>query len=355
MTAELKELIHKLISNRSLTLKEYEKLITERDDDVYTVLQKEALRLRHKIYGNRIFIRGLIEISNYCKNDCFYCGIRKSNKSCSRYRLTKQEILSSCENGYTLGFRTFVLQGGEDHYFNDDYLCELINEIKTTYSDCAVTLSLGERTEKSYLLLFEAGADRYLLRHETADNQHYTKLHPENMNLESRLECLKSLKKIGFQVGCGMMVGSPYQTAEALAKDLKFIEEFQPDMCGIGPFISHKDTPFTKEINGEVELTCFLLAIIRIIKPNILLPSTTALNTLAPDGRKLGILASANVLMPNLSPDKAKEKYNLYDNKLHTGVESAEKLTLLKEEIQKIGYEIVCNRGDIIKLKEKEL
>lgn len=347
MTTEIKKIIDKLFSNHSLSLDEYEKLIANRDDEVYEILQSEALRLRHEIYGKSIYIRGLIEISNFCKNDCYYCGIRKSNKSCSRYRLTKEEILSCCENGYKLGFRTFVMQGGEDAYFSDDFMCSLIEEIKTKYPDCAVTLSLGERSFESYKRLFDAGADRYLLRHETADSEHYSRLHPESLSLENRMECLKNLKNIGFQVGCGMMVGSPYQTAANLAKDLKFIEIFQPDMCGIGPFIPHKDTPFTNERSGDVELTCFLLSIIRIIKPNILLPSTTALGTLAQDGREKGILASANVVMPNLSPVAVREKYELYNNKLHTGAEDADKLYKLKEKVKALGYEIVCDRGDI--------
>ena len=353
MTTETKRIINKLISSRSLMLDEYEKLIANRDDDAYRLLQAEALKLRHEIYGKSVYIRGLIEISNFCKNDCYYCGIRKSNKSCDRYRLTREEILSCCENGYNLGFRTFVMQGGEDAYFNDDFMCSLIKEIKAEYPDCAVTLSLGEKSFASYKRLFDAGADRYLLRHETADSEHYSKLHPKNLSLESRTECLENLKRIGFQVGCGMMVGSPYQSTATLAKDLKFIETFQPDMCGIGPFISHKDTPFANEKNGRVELTCFLLAIIRIIKPNILLPSTTALGSIAPDGREKGILASANVVMPNLSPTVVRDKYALYDNKLHTGAESAEKLVELKEKIKAIGYEIVCDRGDIKYKKEK--
>jgi len=347
MTAEIKGIIDKLISTRSLSLEEYESLIAGRDNEAYAVLQKEALRLRHGIYGNSVYIRGLIEISNYCKNDCYYCGIRKSNKHCSRYRLTRDEILSCCENGYRLGFRTFVMQGGEDAYFSDDFMCALISDIKKMYPDCAVTLSLGEKSFDSYKRLFDAGADRYLLRHETADSEHYSRLHPNRLTLESRIRCLESLKKIGFQVGCGMMVGSPFQTPGTLAVDLKFIEEFSPDMCGIGPFIPHKDTPFANEEKGSAELTCFLLAVIRIIKPNILLPSTTALGTAASDGREKGILASANVVMPNLSPLTVRNKYELYNNKLHTGAESAEKLEALKKKMKSIGYEIVCDRGDI--------
>lgn len=349
MTDDIKDLICKLFKKRNLTVDEYEFLIKSRNDEIYEVLQAEALRLRHNIYGNTIYIRGLIEISNYCKNDCFYCGIRRSNKQCERYRLTEQDILSCCEKGYELGFRTFVLQSGEDAHLNDDFVCLLIEKIKEKHSDCAVTLSLGERSRESFQRLFDAGADRYLLRHETADFHHYSKLHPENMKLETRLECLQNLKEIGFQVGCGMMVGSPYQSEMNLAKDLKFIEDFQPDMCGIGPFIPHKDTPFGNENSGSVDLTCFLLALVRIIKPNILLPSTTALGTIDEDGREKGISASANVLMPNLSPTNVRSKYSLYNNKLITGAETAEKLKELKERMNEIGYTVICDRGDIIK------
>lgn len=349
MTAEIKSIAERLIKNRSLSLSEYEALLTSRDDELTEFLKKEAVRLRREIYGNKIFIRGLIEISNFCKNDCYYCGIRRSNRSCDRYRLPPEEILSCCEKGCKLGFRTFVLQGGEDPFFTDELLCELITTIKEKYPDCAVTLSLGERSEDSYKRLFDAGADRYLLRHETADKEHYARLHPANLSLENRVDCLKKLKEIGYQVGCGMMVGSPYQTTEALARDLKLIEVLQPDMCGIGPFIPHKDTPFRNEKSGDVDLTCFLLSVIRIIRPNILLPATTALGTIAENGREKGIEASANVVMPNLSPVVVRDKYALYDNKLHSGAESAERLDELKNQMNSIGYEIVCDRGDIIK------
>lgn len=349
MTENIRRITESLIRNHSLDENEYEELISGRDAESFSVLRSEALKLRHEIYGKAVFIRGLIEISNYCKNDCFYCGIRKSNKKCNRYRLSADEIISCCENGYNLGFRTFVLQGGEDAFYTDDRLCMLIEKIKSRYPDCAVTLSLGERSRDSYEKLFAAGADRYLLRHETADFEHYSKLHPDNLSLENRMRCLEGLKSIGFQVGCGIMVGSPFQSAKTIAKDLKFIEKFQPDMCGIGPFIPHKDTPFSEETAGSLELTCYLLSIIRIIRPNILLPSTTALGTIAPDGREKGILSSANVLMPNLSPVLVRNKYMLYDNKLNTGAESAEKLDELKSIVNSLGYEIVCDRGDIKK------
>ncbi len=352
MTNEVKKLSDKLLNEHKLSVNEYEALLLNRDAEVFDILKNKAVELRKRIYGNKIYIRGLIEISNYCKNDCFYCGIRRSNKNCERYRLSADEILACCKNGCEIGFRTFVLQGGEDAYYNDDNLCNIIADIKSRYPDCAVTLSLGERSKESYLRLFQAGADRYLLRHETADGEHYSRLHPEKMKLESRLDCLNTLKDIGYQVGCGMMVGSPFQTYRNLAEDLKFIEEFQPDMCGIGPFIPHKETPFKDCNSGDVELTCFLLAVIRIIKPDVLLPATTALGTLAKNGREMGIEASANVVMPNLSPFDVRDKYSLYDNKLHSGTESAERLEELKQTMKAIGYEVVCDRGDIIKQKE---
>jgi len=346
---KLKKIINKLLKDRSLALEEYEYLISNRNAEVAELLAERATEIRKSIYGDKVFIRGLIEISNICKNDCYYCGIRKSNKECRRYRLTEEEILGCADLGYSLGFRTFVLQGGEDDYFTDDVLCRLIKEVKHRYADCAVTLSLGERSKESYQKLFLAGADRYLLRHETADSEHYGLLHPEELTLENRLECLENLRKAGFQVGCGFMVGSPYQTDMCIAKDLKFIEKFKPDMCGVGPFIPHKNTPFKNFRAGTVELTCYLLSIIRIIHPPVLLPATTALGSIEKGGREKGILSGANVVMPNLSPENARKNYTLYNNKLTIGAESAEGLESLKKQISAVGYKIVTDRGDIRK------
>lgn len=342
----MNDIIRKFISEKRLDINEYERLIEAYCPETADFLAKEARRIREQAYGNKVFIRGLIEISNICKNDCLYCGIRKSNKSCERYRLTEEEILSCCEKGYGLGFRTFVLQGGEDGYFNINVLTSLVKKIRAAYPECAITLSLGEKTKEEYQSLFDAGADRYLLRHETADDEHYSYLHPSSLTLENRKKCLYDLKATGFQTGCGFMTGSPGQTVHTLAKDLKFIEEFDPEMCGIGPFIPHKDTPFASERAGSVDFTCFLLSVIRIMHPHILLPATTALGTLEKNGREKGILAGANVIMPNLSPEDAKSRYMLYNNKLSTGAESAEMIELLKAQIKKIGYEIVCHRGD---------
>ncbi|MBQ4348161.1 MAG: [Clostridia bacterium] len=346
MKNELFNLIDKLEKEQSLTLGEYQKLIENYCSELALYSAEKARHSCEKHHGNKIFIRGLIEISSYCKNDCYYCGIRKGNKGCQRYRLTKEDILSCCKEGYALGFRTFVMQGGEDAYYSDEVLCEIIGEIKRLYPDCAVTLSLGERSRESYEALYKAGADRYLLRHETATKEHYEKLHPKALSFEERMRCLRDLKEIGYQVGCGFMVGSPYQTSKHLAADLKFIEEFSPHMCGIGPFITHKDTPFRNEKSGSADLTVFLLSLIRLIKPNILLPATTALGTVDGKGRERGVLSGANVVMPNLSPLSVRKKYMLYDNKIATGQESAQCVADLKESMKEIGYEVVTERGD---------
>ena len=347
---ELYRLIDLLAHKHSLSREEYESLLDGLTPDLAEYAASKALEARHAVYGHTVYVRGLIEISNICKNDCLYCGIRGSNDACDRYRLTPEDILACCEEGYALNFRTFVLQGGEDGYFTDQILCPLIREIKSHYPDCAVTLSLGERSRESYQRLFDAGADRYLLRHETADEAHYRSLHPPAMSFARRMECLRDLKEIGYQVGCGFMVGSPGQTPAMLAKDLKFIEEFQPDMCGIGPFIPHRDTPFRDCPPGDVALTCYLLSIIRLISPAVLLPATTALGTIHPSGREMGVLAGANVVMPNLSPVAVRKKYALYDNKICTGEESAQCRGCLSARMESVGYSLVTHRGDIKKL-----
>ena len=343
------ELTSRLLKDRSLSLEEYAALIRTFTDDDAVILAKEACRVRDEVYGNQVYVRGLIEISNFCRNDCFYCGIRRSNKKCDRYRLTKEDILSCCEEGYSLGFRTFVLQGGEDGYYTDAVMCDIVKEIKSRFPDCAVTLSLGEKSRERYQKLFDAGADRYLLRHETADAEHYSLLHPTELTLENRMKCLKDLRDIGFQVGAGFMVGSPFQTAEHLAKDLCFIADFKPDMCGIGPFVPHSDTPFGGYPTGSAVLTCFLLSVIRIIHPTVLLPATTALGTILPKGRELGILSGANVVMPNLSPATERKKYSLYHNKLSDGAESAQCLDELKKRVASVGCTIPVHRGDVKK------
>lgn len=343
---KLFDIIDKLETTRSLFLEEYRSIIEGFSPEISEYAAKKAVEKRKAVYGNDVYIRGLIEVSNICKNDCYYCGIRRSNKKCERYRLTKEDILGSAKQGYELGFRTFVLQGGEDAVFTDEFLADIIKSLKSNHPDCAITLSLGERSFESYKTLKSAGADRYLLRHETADKEHYEKLHPKEMSYQNRMDCLKNLKSLGYQVGCGFMVGSPYQTSLTLAKDLKFIETFAPAMCGIGPYLTHKDTPFKDMPSGSLELTLYLLSIIRLIDPGILLPATTALGTVHPKGREMGISAGANVVMPNLSPVRVRKKYELYDNKICTGEEAAECKLCLTRRIQSVGYQIVTHRGD---------
>lgn len=341
-----KELIEKLHRQKELSDTELKTLIQNICEEDISLLSKLARERCEENYGSKVYMRGLIEFTSYCKNDCLYCGLRRSNKLAQRYRLSREDILSCCEQGYDLGFRTFVLQGGEDGAFTDEIFCAIIKEIKTKYPDCAVTLSLGERTAESYKRLFEAGADRYLLRHETADNEHYRKLHPPELSLETRIECLNTLKNIGYQTGCGFMVGSPYQTLDCIIKDLRFVKEFQPHMVGIGPFIPHKDTPFKDKTAGSLDLTLVLLSIIRLMLPKVLLPATTALGTIDPTGREKGILAGANVVMPNLSPVNVRKKYSLYDNKICTGEEAAECVQCLKNRIAVTGRELVIAKGD---------
>ena len=342
-------LTEKLIRDHTLASEEYARLLeASGDPEVRSRLSREAVRLRKLYYGDKVFTRGLIEFTNYCKNNCYYCGIRCQNPHAKRYRLSREEILDCCENGYGLGFRTFVLQGGEDPFFTDERMTEIIREIKTRYPDCALTLSIGERSFESYRRFRVAGADRYLLRHETADEAHYRKLHPENLTLANRKRCLRDLKALGYQVGAGFMVGSPGQTSAELAEDLCFLEELQPEMVGIGPFIPHHETPFAEAEAGSVDLTLFLLSVIRILLPKVLLPATTALGTLDPRGREKGLLAGANVVMPNLSPVKNRKQYDLYDNKICTGEEAAECRECLARRVESVGYRLVTERGDAV-------
>lgn len=312
-------------------------------------LFKNADAVRREHYGTDVYIRGLIEFTNYCKNDCFYCGIRRSNKKCERYRLTKEDIMDCCKNGYRLGLRTFVLQGGEDPYFSDERIEDIVLCIRKTYPDCAITLSIGERSRESYERFFLAGANRFLLRHETASDCHYSKLHPREMSPERRKKCLFDLKEIGYQVGSGFMVGSPYQTTENLIQDLRFLQKLQPDMIGIGPFIKHSQTPFKDFNDGQVDLTLRLIAVLRLMFPKALIPSTTALSTARANGRQLGLKAGANVIMPNISPYNNRKKYEIYENKVFSGWEDAQFLESLKKEIEKIGYNIVVNIGNVAK------
>lgn len=343
---EGKRLINRLEKERGLPMAEMAALIGANCQELRDYAKAKARAIGDQQYGKNIYIRGLIEFTNYCKNDCYYCGIRCSNARAERYRLSMDEIMACCAEGKKLGFRTFVLQGGEDPYYTDDRIVDLICRIRAVHPDCAITLSIGERERESYERFWEAGADRYLLRHETASESHYQKLHPKNLSLAHRKQCLWNLKEIGYQTGCGFMVGSPGQTEEHLAEDFQFIRELQPEMVGIGPFIPHSDTPFAEEMQGSMEMVLYLLSLLRIQQPDLLLPATTALATIYPQGRELGIEAGANVVMPNLSPAGVRDKYALYDGKVCTGDEAAECRHCLEKRIESVGYRIVVGRGD---------
>ena len=342
----MKDRIRRLEQDRDLPDRDLLDLIVMQDAEAEALLAQRAAAVRQQVYGRDVFIRGLIEFTNYCRNDCFYCGIRRSNACAQRYRLTREEILACCRAGYGLGFRTFVLQGGEDPFFTTERLAELVRAIKRAYPDFAVTLSVGEKDRATYQAWFDAGADRYLLRHETADEGLYRRLHPEELSLQNRMRCLRDLKDIGYQVGCGFMVGAPFQTPEMLLKDLRFLQAFQPHMVGIGPFIPHRDTPFRDCPPGTAQMTLRLLAIIRLMLPHVLLPATTALGTVQSDGRQRGMGYGANVVMPNLSPLSVRKKYALYDNKISTGEEAAESVALLKQSMAAAGYRVATARGD---------
>lgn len=346
----MNNLVDKLFETGDLSDDEL-KILIESDEFNEPLAEAADIRRREN-YGDKVYIRGLIEFTNYCRNNCYYCGIRRDNKKAERYRLTKDEILLCCDEGYRLGFRTFVMQGGEDPHYTDEMICDIVSKIKSRYPDCAVTLSIGEKPRESYQAFFDAGADRYLLRHETADPEHYGKLHPEAMSLENRKECLFDLKEIGYQVGSGFMVGSPYQTTENLISDLRFLQKLQPDMIGIGPYITHADTPFAEFKSGDVMLTLRLVSILRLMFPYALIPSTTALGTIHPQGRELGLKAGANVVMPNLSPVSVRKLYSLYENKICTGEEAAQCRGCLERRVESAGYKIVTDIGNVRKIEE---
>jgi len=344
---KLSDKVNKLLKTKNLSDEELLELIKTDTFDKELFFAADKVRREH--YGTDVYVRGLIEFTNYCKNDCYYCGIRHGNKKAVRYRLSREDIMECCREGYALGFRTFVLQGGEDPYYTDDIMCEIISSIRKEYPDCAITLSVGEKSRDTYEKYFAAGANRYLLRHETADKEHYAMLHPNSMSLENRKRCLFDLKEIGFQVGSGFMVGSPYQTAENLLADLRFLQELMPDMIGIGPYLTHEQTPFADKENGSMELTLRLIAVLRLMFPYALLPSTTALGTIHPKGRELGLKAGANVVMPNLSPVNVRKLYELYENKICTGEEAAQCRGCLEQRVKNAGYKIVTDIGNVKK------
>lgn len=344
-------LIEKLSAERNLSDGELKELLDSKESD--QSLFAAADRKRREIYGDEVYLRGLIEFTNHCRNNCYYCGIRCGNKSAERYRLGKEDILACCNEGYRLGFRTFVLQGGEDPFFTDDKICDIVYAIRSRFPDCAITLSVGEKSKESYKSFFDAGANRYLLRHETASEEHYRRLHPENMSLANRKRCLFDLKEIGYQVGSGFMVGSPYQTTDNLIEDLRFLQSLKPDMIGIGPYITHEQTPFSSFTNGGVELTLRLISVLRLMFPYALIPSTTALGTLHPQGRELGLKAGANVVMPNLSPVEVRKLYSLYENKICTGEEAAQCRGCLERRISEAGYKAVTAIGNVKKEQKR--
>ena len=339
-------LIDKLNAEKALTHDEWVSLFEGYTPDDRTYAASVADRLRREKFGDKIFIRGIVEFSNYCKNDCFYCGICRSNRNAERYRLSESEILECCAEGHAAGYRTFVLQSGEDPVYTPQRVAELVREIKQLYPECAVTLSIGELERADYQLLRDAGADRYLLRHETAVKEHYEKLHPSFMSFRHRMECLRTLKELGFQTGAGMMIGSPFQTAHELAEDMIFLAGFKPHMVGTGPFIPHRDTVFRDKPAGSFGLTLFVLALVRLMLPNVLLPATTALGTIHPEGREQGILHGANVIMPNLSPLSVRKKYMLYDNKIGTTDSHEDILADIRGRLKRIGCEAAVSRGD---------
>lgn len=343
-------LVDKLERDGSLSREEWAALIRARSPDGAQYLFERAREIRHRYYKHEVYSRGLIEFTNYCKNDCYYCGIRRSNPNVHRYRLSKEQILTCCQTGHDLGFRTFVMQGGEDGHYTQEMLEDIVSSVREQFQDCAITLSIGERSKKSYQGLFDAGADRYLLRHETYDGEHYRKLHPETLTAANRQQCLWDLKEIGYQVGTGFMVGSPFQTPENLADDMLFLKKLNPQMVGIGPFIPHHETPFAKSPAGTLELTLYMLGLLRLMLPKTLLPATTALGTIAPDGREKGILAGGNVVMPNLSPREVRKDYLLYDNKICTGDEAAECRVCLQRRMNSIGYDVAVARGDSLNM-----
>ncbi len=344
--ADVRAVVDNVCERGDIALPELDLLLRTDDRPSVEYLHAKAREVAQSVYGKQVYMRGLIEFSSHCRNNCNYCGLRRANRGLPRYRLTDEVILQCCRQGYECGMRTFVLQSGEDAYYTDERLCRLVGRIRAEFPDCAITLSVGERPRESYRALRDAGADRYLLRHETADRHHYGVLHPGEMSFDRRMQCLHDLRDLGYQVGAGFMTGSPGQTTATLFSDLQFIKSFKPEMCGIGPFIATRNTPFAQEPSGTVEMTLRLLSIIRLLHPHVLLPATTALGSLNPFGRELGIKAGANVVMPNLSPEVNRRQYNIYDGKICLGDDITHCRSCLEQRIRSTGYELVVARGD---------
>lgn len=342
----MRDLVHRLVGERTLKRDEFRALIASCDSQTLEYIRKESVRTAQERFGHGIFVRGLIEISSFCRNDCAYCGLRRSNRSAERYRLNHEQIMECCKEGYDAGLRTFVLQGGEDANLTDEWLEQIIHDIRHIYPDVAITLSLGERSYDSYKRLYDAGATRYLLRHEAANEELYRKLHPQTMSHANRIACIENLKEIGYQTGMGMMIGVRGQSVDDLVDDLLLMERIRPQMIGIGPFIPHRNTPLGDYPAGSVELTLLMLSIVRLMHPSALIPSTTALATLSAEGRRMGILSGANVVMPNLTPPSERKKYAIYEDKASSGSEAVEGLRALEQELNEIGYHIDYSRGD---------
>lgn len=342
----MRDLVHRLVGERTLKRDEFRALIASCDSQTLEYIRKESVRTAQERFGHGIFVRGLIEISSFCRNDCAYCGLRRSNRSAERYRLSHEQIMECCKEGYDAGLRTFVLQGGEDATLTDEWLEQIIHDIRHIYPDVAITLSLGERSYDSYKRLYDAGATRYLLRHEAANEELYRKLHPHTMSHANRIACIENLKDIGYQTGMGMMIGVRGQSVDDLIDDLLLMERIRPQMIGIGPFIPHRNTPLGEYPAGSVELTLLMLSIVRLMYPTALIPSTTALATLSTEGRRMGILSGANVVMPNLTPPSERKKYAIYEDKASSGSEAVEGLRVLEQELNEIGYHIDYSRGD---------
>lgn len=339
-------LIDKLRRERRLRHEEYVQLLEHADGPVRAYAARAARQVARARFGEGVFVRGLIEISSFCRNDCFYCGLRRGNTALARYRLDDDRIADACRAGRDAGFRTFVLQGGEDPALDDGRVERLVRRLRAEFPDCALTLSLGERGRAAYRRWREAGADRYLLRHEAADAACYARLHPADMPHRRRMECLDALRELGYQTGAGMMAGAPGQTLADLAADLCFLERFRPEMVGIGPYLPQRDTPLAGSPPGDAARTLMLLSIVRLMLPAALIPATTALATLLADGREQGILAGANVVMPNLTPPDVREGYAIYDGKLSSGPEAAGEVPELESRLREIGYRIDYARGD---------
>jgi len=326
---------------------DYLYLLNNINEENRQYLSNAALRVKEEFYGKEIYIRGIVEFSNFCKQNCLYCGIRKDNAHVDRYRLSHKEIVEACRKGYALGYRTFVLQSGEDPYFTDDRVVAIIKDIRDNFKDAAITLSLGEKTKRSYKKFYDAGADRYLLRHETANEKLYDKLH-ENMTFQNRKECLYDLKEIGYQVGAGLMVGSPGQKKTDLIDDLRFLKELKPQMVGMGPYLTHKETPLKDSENGSLTETLVMLSLVRLILPEVLLPATTAVGTIDDYGREQAILAGCNVVMPNISPMEVRKKYELYENKICVDDQPEECRFCIEGRVKCTGSTLNMCRGDHI-------